>query len=70
MKQKQKDLFIVGSISLIGLALWLAVAYFDEGLNRFPVDIVDYFFVVLYALLFPIIPVIFLYRKKLSSNKS
>jgi hypothetical protein len=31
------------------------------GYNRFPVNGVDYFFVVLYALFFPVIPVVSFY---------
>ena len=50
---KYKAYFIIGFISL---AFSLTLAYFDEGYNRFPVVLVDYFFVVLYALLFSLIP--------------
>jgi len=59
--KKHKDFFIIGFIILTGLAFWLTIAYFDEGYNRFPVDGVDYFFVILYALFFPIIPVVLFY---------
>ena len=64
---KHKGLFIIGLTVLGSLAFWLTIAYFDEGYNRFPTEIVDYVFVVLYALFFPIIPVISVYlirRKK------
>ena len=59
--KKHKDFFIIGFTILTGLAFWLTIAFFDEGYNRFPVDGVDYFFVVLYALFFPIIPVVLFY---------
>ena len=59
--RKNKGLFITGLICLAGLAFWLTIAYFDEGYNRFPVHLVDYTFVVFYALIFPIIPVVSVY---------
>ena len=62
---KYRVFFIIGLVSLV---FTLALAYFDEGNNRFPVDVIDYFFVVLYALLFSLIP-ISLYMVIRSSSK-
>ena len=67
--KKHKVLLFIGLTILISLAFWLTVAYFDEGYNRFPVDLVDYFFVVLYALFFPIIPVVSVYLIRRSSKR-
>ena len=67
--KKHKDFFVIGFTILTSLAFWLTVAYFDEGYNRFPVNIVDYFFVVLYALFFPIIPVVLVYRIRKRSGQ-
>jgi FtsH-binding integral membrane protein len=67
--KKHKGFFIIGLTSLTSLAFWLTVAYFDEGYNRFPVDIMSYCCVVLYALFFPIIPVVLLYFATRSSKK-
>lgn len=67
--KKHKDFFIIGLTILASLAFWLTIAYFDEGYNRFPVNVVDYFFVILYALFFPIIPVVSVYLLTRSSVK-
>ena len=68
--KRHKSVFVISLTILISLVFWLTIAYFDEGYNRFPVDIVDYFFVVLYALFFPIIPIVtvFLIRRRSSKN--
>ena len=67
---KHKSIFVLILICTVGLAFWLAVAYFDEGYNRFPTVMVDYIFVLIYALIFPIIPSLTVFIMIYSAQKN